>query len=54
MLDSLVPPLLGGSGTFSVAAWNICCGRGNGLTLVVKGLVKMGIRCAVLSEMKIT
>ena len=54
MLASLAPPLLGGCGTFSVAAWNIRCGQGHGLTFVAKGLAKMGVGCAILSEMKIT
>jgi hypothetical protein len=35
-----------------VAAWNICCGWGNGLTFAAKGLAKMGVGCAILSEMK--
>jgi hypothetical protein len=48
------PPPLGGCRTFSVAAWNIRCGRGNGLTFAAKGLAKMGVGCAILSEMKIT
>jgi hypothetical protein len=54
MLASLVPPLSRGSGTFSLAAWNISCGRGNGLTFAAKGLTKMGVGCVVLLEMKIT
>jgi hypothetical protein len=54
MSASLAPPPSGGCGTFSVAAWNICCGRGNGLTFTAKGLAKMGVGCAILSEMKIT
>ena len=54
MLASLRPPLLGGCGTFSVTAWNIRCGRGNGLTFAAKGLAKMEVGCAILLEMKIT
>jgi hypothetical protein len=54
MLASLAPPSSGGCGTFSVAAWHICCGRGNGLTFAAKGLAKMGVGCAILCEMKIT
>ena len=54
MSASLAPPSSGGCGTFSVAAWNIRCGRGNGLTFAAKGLAKMGVGCAILSEMKIT
>jgi hypothetical protein len=54
MSVSLAPPSSGGRGTFSVAAWNICCGRGNGLTFATKGLAKMGVGCVILSEMKVT
>ncbi len=54
MLASLVPPSSVGRGTFSVAAWNIRCRWGNGLTFAAKGLAKMGVGCAILSEMKIT
>jgi hypothetical protein len=54
MSASSAPSLSGGHGTFSVAAWNIRCGRGNGLTFSAKGLAKMGVGCAILLEMKIT
>jgi hypothetical protein len=54
MLASLAPPSSGGSGTFSIAAWNICCGQGNRLTFMAKVLAKMEVGCAVLLEMKIT
>jgi hypothetical protein len=54
MSASLVPPWSGSSGTFSIAACNIRCGQGNGLTSAAKGLAKMGVGCAVLSEMKNT
>ena len=54
MLASLAPPSSGGCRTFSVAAWNICCGWGNGLISPAKGLAKMGVGCAILFEMKIT
>ena len=54
MPASLAPPSSGGRGTFSVAAWNILCGQGNGLTFAAKGLAKMGVGCVILSEMKIT
>ncbi len=54
MSASLAPSSSGGRGTFSVAAWTIRCGRGNGLTFAAKGLAKMGVGCAILSEMKIT
>jgi hypothetical protein len=50
----LVPPLLGGSGTFSIATWNIRSGRGAGLTAVAKGLRHLGVGCAVLTETKLT
>jgi hypothetical protein len=54
MLTSLAPPLSGGCGTFSVAAWNIHCGRNAGLASAAKGLAQMGVTVAVLTEMKIT
>ncbi len=54
MSASLAPPSSGGRGTFSAAAWKICCGQGNGLTFAAKGLAKMGVGCAILSDMKIT
>jgi hypothetical protein len=54
MSASLATPSSGGCRTFSVAAWNIRCGWGNGLTFAAKGLGKMGVGCAILSEMKIT
>ena len=54
MSASLAPSLSGGCGTFSVAAWNIRCGWGNGLTFAAKGLAKMGVGCAIFPEMKIT
>jgi hypothetical protein len=50
----LAPHLSGGHGTVSVAAWNIRCGEGKRSRFATKGLVKMGVRCAVLLEMKIT
>ena len=50
----LVPPLPGGSGTFSIATWNIRSGRGAGLTVVAKGLCHLGVGCAVLTEAKLT
>ena len=54
MSTSLTPPSLGGCGTFSVAVWNVRCGRNAGLASVAKGLVQMGVDVAVLTEMKIT
>jgi hypothetical protein len=50
----LPPPLLGGSGTFSVATWNIWSARGAGLAAAAKGPRQMGIGCAVLTETKLT
>jgi hypothetical protein len=50
----LAPPLPGGSGTFSVATWNIRSTRGAGLAAAAKGLCQMGIGCAVLTETKLT
>jgi hypothetical protein len=49
-----VPPLPGGSGTFSIATWNIRSGRGVGLTAAAKGLCHLGVGCAVLTETKLT
>ncbi len=54
MSVSLAPPLPGGSGTFSIATWNIRSGRGAGLTVAAKGLHHLGIGCAVLTETKLT
>jgi hypothetical protein len=48
------PPLPGGSGTFSIATWNIRSGRGAGLTVAAKGLCHLGIGCTVLTETKLT
>jgi hypothetical protein len=50
----LAPPLLGGSGTFSVATWNIRSTRGVGLAVVAKGLHQIGVGCAVLTKTKLT
>jgi hypothetical protein len=54
MSVSLVPPLPGGSGTFSIATWSIRSGRGMGLAVAAKGLRQMGVGCAVLTETKLT
>jgi hypothetical protein len=54
MLASLAPPLLGGSGTFSVATWNIRSARRSGLVAAAKGLCQMGVGCAVITETKLT
>ena len=47
-------PQSGDSGTFSIATWNIRCGRNLGLASAAKGLAQMGVGAAVLTEMKIT
>jgi hypothetical protein len=44
----------GDSGTFLIATWNIRCGRNLGLASAAKGLVQMGVGCALLTEVKIT
>jgi hypothetical protein len=54
MLASPAPPLPGGSGTFSVATWNIRSGWGAGLAVAAKGLFQMGVGCVVLTETKLT
>jgi hypothetical protein len=50
----LAPSLPEGSGTFSVATWNIRSGWGAGLAAAAKGLRHMGVSCAVLTETKLT
>ncbi len=47
MLISLVTPLPGGSRAFTLAAWNIRCGRNVALSSVAKGLVQMGVGSAI-------
>ncbi len=54
MLAPLAPPWLGGSGTFSLATWNIRCGQNTGLAAAAKGLAQMGVGCALLTEVKLT
>ena len=54
MSVSSTPPLSGGSGTFSVATWNIRSARGSGLAAAAKGLRQMGVGCCVLTETKLT
>ena len=54
MSVSLAPSQPEGSGTFSVATWNIRSGRGAGLAAAAKGLRQMGVGCAVLTETKLT
>jgi hypothetical protein len=54
MSVSLAPPLPGGSGTFSVATWNIKSAWRAGLAAAAKGLRQMEVGCAVLTETKLT
>ena len=54
MSTSLAPPSPGGSRAFTLAAWNIRCGRNAGLTSAAKGLAQMGVGLAILTETKIT
>ncbi len=54
MSASLAPSLPEGSGTFSIATWNIRSGRGVDLAVAAKGLRQMGVSCAVLTETKLT
>jgi hypothetical protein len=54
MLISSAPPSPGDGGAFTLAAWNIYCGRNAGLTYVAKGLVQMGVGLAVLPEKNLT
>jgi hypothetical protein len=53
MSISLAPPLLGGRGAFTLAAWNIRCGCNAGLPFAAKGLVQMGVGLAILTETKV-
>jgi hypothetical protein len=54
MLVLLAPPLPGGSGTFSIATWNIRSSQEVGLMVAAKGLRHLGVGCAVLTETKLT
>jgi hypothetical protein len=54
VLVPLASPWLEDSRTFSVATWNIRCKRNTGLISAAKGLVQMGVNCAVLTKVKIT
>jgi hypothetical protein len=54
MLAPSAPPVPGGSGTFSVATWNIRSGRGTGLVAAAKGLCQMRVGCMVLTKTKLT
>ncbi len=53
MSISLAPPLPGGGGAFTLAAWNIRCGCNAGMTSAAKGLEQMGVGLAVLTETKL-
>jgi hypothetical protein len=53
MSAPLMPPLLGGSRTFSVTTWNIWCTQRAGLAAAANGLCQMWIRCCNLTEMKL-
>jgi hypothetical protein len=53
MLVLLASPWLGDSGTFLLEKLNIRCGQNTGLTSAAKGLVQLGVNCAVLTEVKI-
>ncbi len=50
----MASPRSGDSGMFLIATWNIRCGQNLGLASAAKGLAQMGIRAAILTEMKIT
>jgi hypothetical protein len=54
MSASSTPSLPEGSGTFSVATWNIRSRQGAGLAVAAKGLRQMGVGWAVLTETKLT
>ena len=54
MLSPLAPPLPGGGGAFTFAAWNIRCERNAGMISAAKGLEQMGVGLAVLTETKLT
>jgi hypothetical protein len=54
ILISLATPSLGGSGAFTLAAWNIRCGRDGGLSSAAKGLAQIGVSLAILMETKVT
>jgi len=54
MSISLAPPSPGGGVAFTLAAWNIRCGRNAGMTSAAKGLEQMGVGLAVLIETKLT
>ncbi len=49
MSTTLAPPSPGGGGAFTLAAWNIRCGRNAGLTSAAKGLAQMGVGFVVAS-----
>jgi hypothetical protein len=43
-----------GTKPFSMAMWNICCGRGTGMAAVAKGLAQMGVGIGILTKTKVT
>ncbi len=51
MSVSSTPPLSGGSGTVSVATWNIRSAQGSGLAAAAKCLRQMGVGCCVLTKL---
>eukprot|EP00957_Ditylum_brightwellii_P093064 7086099-Ditylum_brightwellii.AAC.1 len=56
---STTPPLeppaeTAGSGTFTIATWNIRDGRGGGLVTACRALDQMGVDIAILQETKLT
>jgi hypothetical protein len=53
MLASPAPPLPGGSGTFSIATWNIRSSLGAGSAAAAKGLCQMRVGYVVLTETKL-
>ena len=48
------PPQPGGSGTFSIATWNIRSGRNGGLEAAAKSMASMGVGFAICQEAKVT
>jgi hypothetical protein len=54
MSVSSASPWSGDSRTFSLTMWNIQCRQNTGLTSAAKGLVQMGVNCAVLTKVEIT